>query len=85
LPALRRRWSAPGTPNSAKSVNRPYVYGLAWCAPRFGELTELRRKDINLDKREIHVQLDVVRVDGQVIADTPMSDAGTREVASRRT
>jgi integrase len=53
----------------------------AWCALRFGELTELRQKDIDLDKRVIHVQRGVVRVDGKAIVGTPKSEAGIRDVA----
>lgn len=34
----------------------------AWCALRFGELTELRRKDIDLDRKVIKVQRGVTRV-----------------------
>ncbi len=53
----------------------------AWCALRFGELTELRRKDIDLDAGMIHVRRGVTRVDGEFIVGTPKSDAGTRNVA----
>jgi integrase len=56
-----------------------------WCALRFGELTELRRKDIDLDvdggQGVIHVDRAVVVVDGQRIVGTPNSDAGVRQVA----
>lgn len=64
----------------------------AWCALRFGELTELRRKDIVLtstvdaEGETIHigvirVERAVVRVDGGCLVTTPKSDAGTRDVA----
>ncbi|GAB3253406.1 site-specific integrase [Alteromonas gracilis] len=53
----------------------------AWCGLRFGELAELRRKDINLSGQVIHVRRAVTRVDGQSIVGTPKSDAGTRDVA----
>lgn len=53
----------------------------AWCAMRFGELAELRRKDVNLGTKVIHVRRAVVRVDGQTIVGTPKSDAGTRDIA----
>ena len=53
----------------------------AWCALRFGELTELRRKDIDLDAGMIYVRRGVTRVDGEFIVGTPKSDAGTRNVA----
>lgn len=53
----------------------------AWCAMRFGELAELRRKDLDLKNGVIHVRRAVVRVDGQTVVGTPKSDAGTRDVA----
>jgi integrase len=53
----------------------------AWCALRFGELAELRRKDLDLKNGVIHVRRAVVRVDGRTIVGTPKSDAGTRDVA----
>jgi integrase len=53
----------------------------AWCALRFGELTELRRKDINQTSAVIHVRRGVVRADGKTIVGTPKSDAGIRDVA----
>jgi integrase len=41
----------------------------AWCGLRFGEITELRRKDLNLDPDQqhglVHVHRAVTRVDGQ--------------------
>jgi integrase len=53
----------------------------AWCGLRFGELTELRRKDLDMKNGVIHVRRAVVRVGGQVEVTTPKSDAGTRDVA----
>lgn len=53
----------------------------AWCALRFGELAELRRKDVDQTNGIIHVRRGVVRADGQTIIGTPKSDAGTRDVA----
>ena len=53
----------------------------AWCALRFGELAELRRKDIDLTNGRIKVRRGVVRADGEVIVGTPKSDAGARDVA----
>jgi len=60
---------------------RPMTLLAAWCALRFGELAELRRKDIDLKAGVIHVRRGVVRADGQVIIGTPKSDAGIRDVA----
>ena len=53
----------------------------AWCAMRFGELVELRRKDIDLAKGVIHISRGAVRVDGEIIIGTPKSAAGIRNVA----
>lgn len=53
----------------------------AWCAMRFGELAELRRRDINLTTGTIQVRRAVVRVGGEAIVGTPKSDAGTRDIA----
>lgn len=53
----------------------------AWCAMRFGELTELRRGDIDLRTGRVRIRRAVVRVDGRFIIGTPKSDAGIRDVA----
>lgn len=53
----------------------------AWCALRFGELTELRRRDIDLDHGVVHVRRAVAHADGEVIVGTPKSEAGRRDVA----
>ena len=53
----------------------------AWCAMRFGELAELRRKDVDLRGKVIRVRRAVVRVDGKTIVGTPKTDAGVRDVA----
>lgn len=53
----------------------------AWCGLRFGELTELRAKDIDTKAGTIKVRRAVVRVDGAEIVDTPKSGAGVRDVA----
>jgi integrase len=53
----------------------------AWCAMRFGELTELRRRDIDQTTGIIQVRRAVVRVGGETIVGTPKSDAGTRDIA----
>lgn len=60
---------------------RVMVLLAAWCALRFGELAELRRKDIDLTNGRIKVRRGVVRADGEVIVGTPKSDAGARDVA----
>lgn len=52
-----------------------------WCALRFGELVELRRKDIDKDCATIAVRRGAVRVNGQWEIGPPKSDAGIRDVA----
>jgi integrase len=53
----------------------------AWCAMRFGELTELRRGDVDLRANRVKIRRGVVRVDGEFIIGPPKSDAGVRDVA----
>ena len=57
----------------------------SWCAMRFGELTELRRRDVDLDADKrigvIRIERAVVRVGDGFAVTTPKSDAGTRDVA----
>ncbi|MEI6363885.1 MAG: site-specific integrase [Actinomycetes bacterium] len=53
----------------------------AWCGPRFGELTELRRDDIDLDGGVIRIERGVVKVKGGFIVGETKSDAGVRDVA----
>ena len=53
----------------------------AWCALRFGELTELRRGDIDLRDKRVKIRRGVVRVDGAFIVGPPKTDAGIRDVA----
>jgi integrase len=57
----------------------------SWCALRFGELTELRRRDVVIDA---DVQTGVIRIERAVVragdgyqVTTPKSEAGTRDVA----
>ena len=60
---------------------RPMVLLSSWCALRFGELTELRRKDLDLKAGTVKVRRGVVRADGETIVGTHKSEAGTRDVA----
>ena len=53
----------------------------AWCALRFGELTELRRHDVDLNNGRVKIRRAVIHVEGQFIVGTPKSDAGIRDVA----
>ena len=53
----------------------------ALCALRFGELTELRRADIDTQRGVIMVRRAVVLVDGRFVVKEPKSEAGLRDVA----
>lgn len=53
----------------------------AWCALRFGEVTELRRKDVDLKAKVIRVHRAVTWVECRPVVGKPKSDAGVREVA----
>jgi len=59
---------------------RAMVLLAAWCGLRFGELAELRRGDVDLDDRRLHVDRAVTRVNGQMIVGDPKSEAGRRSV-----
>ena len=60
---------------------RAMVLLMAWCALRFGEATELRRKDVDLTNAVLHVRRGVVRVDGERIVGETKTEAGRRDVA----
>ena len=59
---------------------RPMVLLAAWCAMRFGELAELRRKDIDANLGVIHIRRAVTRVGSEIVVGTPKSTAGIRDV-----
>lgn len=59
---------------------RAMIWLAAWCGLRFGEITELRRSDIDIKAQVVRVRRGVVRVRGEVIVDTPKSSAGIRNV-----
>ncbi len=66
--------------------NLPQRYALmillaSWCALRFGELTELRRGDIDLRRGKINVSRGVTWVKGEPVVGLPKSSAGVRSVA----
>jgi integrase len=52
----------------------------AWCALRFGEAAELRRKDIDTTNGVVKIRRAVVRAEREVYVDEPKSDAGARNV-----
>jgi integrase len=60
---------------------RLMVLLMAWCALRFGEVTELRRGDVDTRRGVLHVRRGVVRADGKVIVGPTKSEAGERDVA----
>lgn len=59
---------------------RAMVLVASWGALRFGELTELRRRDIDLDRGVIRVTRAVSWPNGKPVVGTPKSDAGVRDV-----
>lgn len=53
----------------------------AWCALRFGELSELRRKDVDPKAGVLHIRRGATWVDGEITIGPPKSEAGVRDVA----
>lgn len=53
----------------------------AWCGLRFGELAELRRRDVDAVTGVLHVSRALVRVDRADVVGRPKSAAGVRTVA----
>lgn len=60
---------------------RLMVLFASWCALRFGETAELRRKDIDTRRGVIHVRRAVTHVAGEYHVGPPKSEAGIRDVA----
>ena len=60
---------------------RAVVLICAWCALRLGEVLELRRGDLDLNRATIKVSRAVSWVGGRPIVGTPKSAAGIRSVA----
>lgn len=56
------------------------VHLSAWCALRFGELTELRRKDVDVKHGVIRVRRAVTWVEKKPVVGTPKTAAGVRDV-----
>jgi integrase len=52
----------------------------AWCALRFGEVTELRRKDVNVAAGTVRIRRGVVTIAGKRIVEGPKTEAGIRLV-----
>jgi len=53
----------------------------SWCAMRWGELVELRRKDLDLKSGKVKVRRSAQVVNGQVVVGPPKSDKGVRDIA----
>jgi integrase len=75
--------------NALPERYRLMVLIAAWCAPRFGELTELRRKDITIERDKkgkleagiLHISRAVTWPDPDTpIVKEPKSEAGVRDV-----
>ena len=86
--AVRQHHVRPATLDelAALTLAMPPRYRLlvqlaAFCALRFGELTELRRADIDTQCGVIMVRRAVVLVNGRFVIKKPKSDAGVRDVA----
>ncbi len=60
---------------------RALVLLCAWCALRIGEVLELRRHDVDLERKVVSVTRAVSWIGGQPVVGTPKSAAGTRQVA----
>jgi integrase len=60
---------------------RAMVLLASWCALRFGELTALRRKDIDVADGSVRVRRAVVRTKSGFKIEPPKSAAGVRDVA----
>ncbi|MER7071939.1 tyrosine-type recombinase/integrase [Terrabacter sp. NPDC000476] len=52
----------------------------SWCALRIGEVLELRRKDIDLDRATVRIERSVAWVKGKPVVGAPKSAAGRRTV-----
>ena len=85
--AKRVSKTEPATLNQLAIIveNMPERYRLmillsAWCSLRYGEATELRRKDVDLTHGVLRVRRAVTRVGGEFVVGSPKSDAGIRDV-----
>ncbi|MDO3298786.1 tyrosine-type recombinase/integrase [Mycobacteroides abscessus subsp. massiliense] len=67
---------------SVPEVYRVAVPVIAWCGLRFGELIELRRKDVNDtgDRMVLKIRRQATRVDNKLVIGPPKTDAGIRDV-----
>lgn len=58
-----------------------FVLLAGWCGLRYGELVELRRRDVDLDRGALVVSRAVVRVNREFVVGSPKSAAGVRTVS----
>jgi integrase len=84
----RRHRIEPATMAQLEMIidNMPERYRLmillaSWCALRFGELTELRRGDLDLRHARVRVTRGVTWIEGKPTIGAPKSAAGIRDVA----
>jgi integrase len=61
---------------AAAGVNAPLVYVLGTCGLRFGEVAELRWRDVDIDRLKIRVARSVTLVDNRFVVGTPKSGRG---------
>lgn len=57
----------------AAGAHKPLVYVLGTCGLRFGEASELRWRDVDLNTRRIRVARSVALVDGEFVIGSPKS------------
>lgn len=61
---------------TAAGTHRPLVYLLGTCGLRFGEVAELRWRDLDLDGLKIRLSRSVVLVDNKFVVGTPKGGKG---------
>jgi integrase len=68
---------------SVPEIYRVAVPVAAWCGLRFGELVELRRKDVLDDgtHMSLRIRRSATRVDNTLVVGRPKTDAGIRDVS----
>lgn len=78
----------PATPEQLDTIiaELPERYGClvllgTWCAMRWGELVELRRKDLDWKAGKIRVRRSAQPINGVMVVGPPKSAAGVRDVA----
>ena len=86
--ARRINVAEPAEVNAIADAMRPewrmLVLLAAWTTLRFGELSELRRRDVDLDAGVLKVSRAVSRTDAGLEAGPPKSEAGIRDVTVPR-